>query len=1221
MKKYFADPSNPLRHAESQYVDRLIAELESQPLLIERLDPTGAIMNQNLRPADTPARGFPGRFMLIHNPEHQPAAALRQELSITEAAATYPRFLLVGTPGSGKSALLRWLILNTARAYRATQYVIPFPFRLNLAQWKTETTLEGFIRSRWPLGSDPIKSLAQGKVALYLEGLSEIEDSGGGKTLLLREWLNGPNAPQRVVIACRQAGDEIHFNLGLPVILAAELNAADIRRFVHEYLEEPEVEMFLSQVLPEDGSQGKRDFRYQMARNPFLLSAMLAVYRRSPAHGVPSDLGALLRQLVADLWASRQQATANDVAFEDVETALTHLAFDMVDANMPVYVPQAYAAQYLRSPAMMQAALDANLLALEETQIRFSYQLIQDYFASQGLHQVGLPTRLTRPQFNEKVERIPGKWDSAIRILASAAGNPEAVVLSIAEVDPYLALHCALTTAPVSDRTYPMITRQILETMQGDRRIALARLFMGIDDEKAMLILFEVMRDAAWPIRQFAATLFNEIELPLLPGLAQALEELEDRTRETTLTALRQLGKTALPTLVRLLKSDNWHLRRGAVWALGEMKDKAAMPLLAEALNDPDPQVSADAASAIGRIRDNETIPVLLDALGHANWRTGEAASKALAGIGKPAVPALLKVLDGKINSPMRQVNAIEALAAIDDPAAAAALLDASYMQNADVRGAAIEGLRNFRGEAVTKRLVECLSDTAKPRSGKQRICDIAADILDSTSGVEAVAALEQWRKGESESQSRNTAAPSGKKARERLKRVKEESPSLAGDLESALKNANWVVRRNAVIELTTVASATAIPRLAQALNDEDSQVRLAVVKALAAFQDAPGAISALIEALNDDEYMVCDAAKEALKQLGKPPMPALLDTLHSGNVNTRGAAIEVLGSVRDTSAIPAIVDCLSDLRRPWLSDERICDIAAKALDAIGTPESLEAVRQWRSLTQPSVQSETSSRLTDSPIPQNDVLSELFRNLRVKDWDTRQKAAKALSDYARTLRGVADKSATPRLVEELRDEDWVVRWATAEALGWFRDRSTVGALTRLVQDPKWKVRVAAIRALAEIGDPTAAETIVEALADSHSLVREAAAEALGNLGNPVATDGLVRALSDTERFVRMAAIDALGKFRDPDTINDLLTLLSDSDDAVRCFTVYALARIGHVQVVPALIACLEDTAVPYWEDRRICDIAAEALETIGTPAARGAVSEWKQQQANQDSDS
>ncbi|MBI5669304.1 MAG: HEAT repeat domain-containing protein [Chloroflexi bacterium] len=1224
LKERFSDQTGLTPNPEMQYINRLIAELEAQRLVVERLEPfSGSDRSGDTRPQPLTTKVWymPGRFVRESEPDDQPpqrAVPRRAFESIHAVVASYPRFVLTGAPGTGKTAVLRYLVLSAAHAYRATPTAAPLPLFLRLTQWKNEPSFEAFVRAHWPLRGDPIRLLAQGKVSLFLEGLNEIEYDREAKIALLREWLVGPNTPQRVVVTCREADYTPSTDLNLPVVQTVDLNTENIREFVKHYLDEPEASEFLAQVVPTDDNRPQLHYIYQMARNPFLLSALIAVYLRSPDHILPPNMGQLLKRLVDELWASRP-STASDVPFVIVETALADLAFNMIDADMPVYVPQTYVLQNIGQEMILEAALAANLLKSDDNQIRFSHQLLQDYFASLNLDRVGLPTRLSAPQFNQKIQRIPTKWDNAIIILASNAPNPDSVVLNVAEVDPYLALRCALSAVYITERTYRAITRQTLETMQGDRRIALARVFMGIDDEKAMLILFEVMRDAAWPVRQFAATVLGEIELPLLPGLAQAIEDLEDRTRESTLAALRQLGKTALPTLLRLLRSDNWHQRRGAVWALGEMKDKVAVPLLVDSLSDADELVASDAAYALGRIRDSAAIPALLDTLGHQNWRVGKAASKGLAGIGKPAVPALIKILDGKISSPTRQVRAIEALALIEDPDSAAALLDATHAQNVEVRSAAVEGLRNFRGEAIKQRLVECLSDTAKPRSSKQRICDIAAEILDAMSGVDD-AVLEQWRKGEAEPKSRAADLPSSKKARVRLEQGKDGYIPLAGNLAAALKDPDWVARRNAVVELANVPPTTAIPHLRLALRDEDSQVRLAAVTTLAIFHEFPGVIEALVEALSDEEYVVCDAAKETLKQVAQPPLPALVDILRGNNVNMRGAAIEILGSIRDTDAVPAVAECLADLRRPWLSDERICDIAARALMAINTPEAAEAVRQWQTLVQASAPPVVVEPPPAPPPAQQDVLSDLLNTLRVKDWNTRQKAAKALSDYAQTLRGVADQSVIQRLVAALSDPDWVVRFATAEALGWFRDRSTVQPLTTLVHDPKWKVRVATIRALAEIGDPAAAETVLEALADPHNLVREAAAEALGNLGNPVAINQLVEAMSDPERFVRLAAIDSVGKMRNPATVNSLITLLNDSDDAVRCYTVYALARIGQVQVIPALIASLDDTAVPYWEDRRICDIAAEALQTIGTPQARRAVQEWQQQQASQNED-
>lgn len=1211
----FADQTNLTPNPETQYINRLIADLEAQRGVIERLQPflNAAQETQEVRPQPVSAKIWymPGRFVLESEADGQPTpsgAARRAFDSIHAVTATYPRFVLVGGPGAGKTAVIHYLVLSAAHAYRAAPHVAPLPLLLKLTAWEKEPTPEAFVRAQWPLDSDPIKLLAKGKVSLYLEGLGELDQDH--KINLLRQWLTGPNAPQRVIVTCRDTDYRDSIRLGFPIIQTLDLSAANIQEFVTHYLDEDESRRFLEQVLPTAENRAKVHYQYQMARNPFLLSAMIAVYLRARDRKLPQNMGVLLRRLVAELWNARQKsATKEDVPFEVVEAALADLAFTMIDDDLPIYVGQDVVMRYASSPAVVQAAAAANLLKAAGDKLRFSHQMLQDYFAALSLTRVGLPTRLMRPQFNAKVQRIPTRWDNAIILLTSIAPNPDAAVSSVAEVDPFLALRCALNAVVISDRTYKQITRQILET-PGDQRIALARVFMGLDDEKAMLILLEVMRDAAWPIRQFAAAVLADIELPLLTGLAQAIEDLEDRTRETTLAALRQLGKNALPTLVRLLRSDNWHRRRGAVWALGELRDKAAVPLLVETLTDSDHLVSADAAEALGNIRDADAIPALLEALGHQNGRVGQATAKALANMGRQALPSLLKILDGKISHPQRQVYAIDALARLNDPAAAAALIDASYMENVEVRGAAVEGLRNFQGETVVRRLVECLSDTAKPRGSKQRICDTAAEILDALNGVEGKAAVEQWRKGDHQTAPRSSGALSSKKAKERLERVKEAAVPLAGSLATGLKDADWVVRRNTVLELGTVAAEAAVPRLADMLRDDDSQVRLAAVTTLAQFHDKPQIIPILVNALNDDEYVVCDAAKEALKAVARPPLPALTDILRGSNVNMRGAAIEILGSIRDVTAVPDILECLADLRRPWLSDDRICDIAARALEMIGTPEAVEGVRQWRALTEP-----TPEPAPPPSPPNDDALTQLLNQLQSSDWGVRQKAARSLNEYAQTLRGVADASVIQRLIDALGDPDWVVRFAMAEALGWFRDIISVPALIERVKDPKWKVRVAAVRSLAEIGDLDAVEPAIIALSDEHNLVREAAAEALGNLGDVRAVDSLMAALDDEERFVRLAAIDALGKIREPGTINALVSQLNQDDDAVRCFAVYALARIGLKPVVSGLIASLEDTAVPYWEDRRICDIAAEALEMIATPEARTAVWEWRRRQA------
>jgi len=124
------------------------------------------------------------------------------------------------------------------------------------------------------------------------------------------------------------------------------------------------------------------------------------------------------------------------------------------------------------------------------------------------------------------------------------------------------------------------------------------------------------------------------------------------------------------------------------------------------------------------------------------------------------------------------------------------------------------------------------------------------------------------------------------------------------------------------------------------------------------------------------------------------------------------------------------------------------------------------------------------------------------------------------------------------------------------------------------------------------------------------MVREAAAEALGNIGDLQAGDGLLKSIYDTEHFVRLAAIDALGKIRETRAVKPLVRLLKENDPVIRWFCAVALGRIAHPDAIPDLILALVDVSGVSWDDKRVCDVAAEALGNMGTAEAKTAVADW-----------
>lgn len=74
----------------------------------------------------------------------------------------------------------------------------------------------------------------------------------------------------------------------------------------------------------------------------------------------------------------------------------------------------------------------------------------------------------------------------------------------------------------------------------------------------------------------------------------------------------------------------------------------------------------------------------------------------------------------------------------------------------------------------------------------------------------------------------------------------------------------------------------------------------------------------------------------------------------------------------------------------------------------------------------------------------------------------------------------------------------------------------------------------------------------------------------------------------------------------------LLAALNDPDGAVRRASAWALGQIGDAQAVAGLAGLLDDLeGGMFGVGDRVCDIAAEALQRIGTPEAMSALSQWQ----------
>ncbi|MGA9918318.1 MAG: HEAT repeat domain-containing protein [Paraburkholderia sp.] len=137
------------------------------------------------------------------------------------------------------------------------------------------------------------------------------------------------------------------------------------------------------------------------------------------------------------------------------------------------------------------------------------------------------------------------------------------------------------------------------------RRAAIGALGIGAAaTEDTIAALLGALRDAAWQVREEAATTLGKLRVQSARDALVAM--LNDDYWQVRLQAVRALGKlgdaTASAAIAALLTHAISNLRKEAALSLGELGDAASLPALQAAATDPDPEVRKAARIALTQI-------------------------------------------------------------------------------------------------------------------------------------------------------------------------------------------------------------------------------------------------------------------------------------------------------------------------------------------------------------------------------------------------------------------------------------------------------------------------------------------------------------------------------------------------------------------------------------------------------------------------------------------
>lgn len=311
------------------------------------------------------------------------------------------------------------------------------------------------------------------------------------------------------------------------------------------------------------------------------------------------------------------------------------------------------------------------------------------------------------------------------------------------------------------------------------------------------------------------------------------------------------------------------------------------------------------------------------------------------------------------------------------------------------------------------------------------------------------------------------------------------------------------------------------------------------------------------------------DTRLEQIRDLArKVNIAAIIPFLSDESQTVQREAVKALSALRATEAIPTLVNAMS-----------------------GAPTSLKLAIAGAliNMRDPGLQ----ALIDQIPHEPLEVRYQLLRDLGILQLrHTLSLLITLLQDENPQVRELAavrlsqadNNQAVLPLIVALKDEFAGVRLAAVGALGRLRDPIAVGPLIRLLDDPSPRVRQNTAMVLGIIGDQRALQPLVAQLLGDDAAMRKYAALAIGGMGH--------------------------------DAIDPLLGVLKHKDSEVRALAVTLLGEIADPAAVPGLIRALDDEAQP--RRRPISEIAAEALEKVGTPEALEAVAKWRAAQPPQD---
>jgi len=512
--------------------------------------------------------------------------------------ANFPRVVIVGPPGAGKSMLLKQMALGYAERRNPDLWGEHTPVLLDLHRMNDpEISLEQHLvaelaRNNFPHAENFIsRALKSGTLMLLLDGLDEVNSNERQNAATKITDLLDQYRGCRLVLTCRSAvyrGELTQHSQQKREIV--DFDDQQIRLFLRAFEPDMPPERSAEHLM---GTLRDRPRIKALARNPLLLTIIAFLYTDTE-FVLPHSRAEFYKQ-ATDFLLAQLHPERNSFEARAKRLVLQHLAlfnqdraskvgqdqrtihFKAVLAELRNVLPDLNLDPTKDSIPLLKEVVERSglLLSIDGGEnYQFAHLTLQEYFAAAGL--IGDPNGLL-----ERFTLDRDGWREVVKLWCGLDVDSSNLLRKIYASDPITALECLADSQKVDPTLANRIqdeNKNLLGAHGRQEEVALAFAGLASDVRPRGAAAFSFLENTLVTDQDHArrATAANALSLTNLPQAARVLVRLYPGQRELVRAPLARMGDVAVREMSELAHS-------GPLEVLDDLKD-IATPQAAETI-------------------------------------------------------------------------------------------------------------------------------------------------------------------------------------------------------------------------------------------------------------------------------------------------------------------------------------------------------------------------------------------------------------------------------------------------------------------------------------------------------------------------------------------------------------------------------------------------------------------------------------------------------------